>query len=90
MPAIAVAWFKREDYYEVRRLCVDSMHPTFEAWEQKMVSKLTPLEARGLKFERVIVEPDKLKAWAAERGIPLDSQARSSFAAMTFARRGQH
>jgi hypothetical protein len=87
---VALAWFRREDYAEIRRLCVDDLDPTFEGWQARITLRLQALEAAGVKVEKVIILPGELQGWAREQGLRIDSQARASLAAMLLARRSMN
>jgi hypothetical protein len=80
--AMAIAWFRREDYQRIREISDDQMAPTFDQFEAKMTQKLAGLKAPGDILEKVIVDPDELLAFARQNhGGKINSNVRGQFAA---------
>lgn len=83
--AVAVAWFRREDYQRIREVSDDEMQPTFEDFETKMTQMIAGLEARGIACEKMIIDPDQLAAFAKTINAPrIDTKVRSGFAVVLF------
>src|SRR5688572_23961633 len=61
---VALAWFRAEDYQRIREICADEMMPTFADFEAKMAKAIPQFEAKGIRLEKVIVNPDALLAFA--------------------------
>jgi hypothetical protein len=86
--AIAVAWFRREDYQRIREISEDEMHPTFEQFEAKLAERMSRFEAPGVILEKVIIDPDDLLAFAKRsHGGKINAQVRSAFAALHIAKK---
>jgi hypothetical protein len=79
---IAVAWYAREDWEELKSLAVDSaaLEPTYEEWLKMATDATANLETHGIRVERVEVSTDELNRWCAENKRPLDAAARAAFA----------
>ncbi len=90
-PVIAVAWFRREDYDRIREICDDEMIPNFGEWEAKMTDMIASLKARGIRGEKMVVDPDDLLAFAKARGVTsIDTKVRGAFAATLFNKKQSH
>ncbi|MGE0564029.1 MAG: hypothetical protein AB7O50_05890 [Pseudolabrys sp.] len=85
VPAMGLAWYRREDYQRIREISNDEMQPTFDAFEEKMQRWLPQLKTQlppGIIIEKVIVNPDDLLAFAEKfHGGKIDTKVRSAFAA---------
>lgn len=80
---VAVAWFRPEDYDRIREISQDDMIATFEEFEVKMKGLLGDLQTRGISFEKTMINPDELLAYArAKHGGRIDTKIRSEFAAL--------
>jgi hypothetical protein len=91
-PVLALAWFRAEDYQRVREISDDEMMPTFADFEAKMAKAIPDLEARGIRLQKMIIDPDALLSFAKGDGGggPIDSKMRSSFAAYLLAKQHGH
>lgn len=83
---IGLAWFLRDDYEQIKAICEDQMHDTYDEWETAINARMKPYEAVGLVLEKVIVRPAELHAWAQSQGLPINAGARATYAAMLLAR----
>jgi hypothetical protein len=80
---VAVAWFRSEDYGRIREISDDEMIPVFADWEAKMTKMVAQFEARGIACKKMIIDPDKLLAFATRSNLgKIDTKARSAFAAL--------
>lgn len=86
--AIAVAWFRREDYQRVREISDDDMIATFEEFEASMMQRLASFEAPGGILEKVIIDPDELLDFARRlHGGTINAKVRSQLAAAIIAKK---
>jgi hypothetical protein len=81
--ALGFAWFRAEDWDELRRASVDSQHmeERYEDWERMAASKLEELRQRGVRVEKILVDLQELLQWCQAHNVHLDAAARSRFAA---------
>jgi hypothetical protein len=79
---VGIAWFRREDYQRIRDICEgDDMIATFEEWEAVMDERMARLPI-GPIYEKVVVDPDELIAFAeAFHGGRVTPRVFSTFAA---------
>jgi hypothetical protein len=77
LSAVGALWPDAGNYARFRELCANAER-YFDA-----------LAARGIAVERIPFDPDALAAWAAQRGVEVDSQARAAYAGILFAERGR-
>jgi hypothetical protein len=86
--AIAIAWFRREDYQRIREISDDDMIPTFEEFEAKMVERMASFEAPGVILEKAIIDPEELLEFAGRlHGGKINAQIRSQLAAAIIAKK---
>jgi hypothetical protein len=78
-----VAWFNPEQYQALLKVAADKdkLETTHSEWLVHANKALRQLRSQGMKVEPVEIDIDELVAWCQERGIPLDSSARSQYAA---------
>lgn len=85
---LAVAWFRPEDYVRIRDMSDDEMFDTFEEWEKAMERRLRDKLPPDHPFEKVILDPDELLAFAADRyGGKINGEVRSALAAIKIAQK---
>jgi hypothetical protein len=80
--AIGIAWYRREDWDELRRLFVDTdvLPDTYNSWlsvAEKLVQNIT---RQGGIAEKVYIEPREFARWCAVRGLDIDAKARTRYA----------
>jgi hypothetical protein len=85
----ALAWFTREDYPELRKLCPD-IDDTYDEWLARITARLKVVEKQGVKVTKVIIRPAELEAFAKSRGVPMDSGARAALAGIIAARQSMN
>jgi hypothetical protein len=79
---IGIAWYRREDWGEVRKLFVDrdTLPATYDEWLAEAEEVLENLIEQGYLVERAYIDPRQFAVWCAMRGLDLDARARSRFA----------
>jgi hypothetical protein len=77
------AWFKPEQWKALKYAAVDGdeLEDTHPEWLLHLNRALRESRAKGMKVEPVEVDVKELVAWCQEQGIPLNSSARSRYAA---------
>ena len=80
---VGIAWYRPEQYGLLRALSTDtdSMEKTYEEWLAGVTRTMDELRRIGVAAQRVDVEIKELVAWCQQRGLALDGQARSQYAA---------
>jgi hypothetical protein len=81
--SFGIAWYRPEQYGLLRALAVDAdvLANTYEEWLAGVTKMMDDLRQRGIVARRVDVEVRELAAWCQQRGMPLDGEARSFYAA---------
>jgi hypothetical protein len=79
---IGFAWYRREQWPELRSFAADAdkLEETYDEWLAGANKVLEDLRYKGIRAEKVDVEIYELSAWCKSRGLPLDSDARATFA----------
>jgi hypothetical protein len=77
------AWYRPAQWQRVRDISsdADALEDTYEEWLRLAEQKLTELKAGGLRVEKVDVDSEQLILWCNERGLEINAQARSRYAA---------
>ena len=84
--AVGIVWFNRDTYQRIREISDDEMHPTFEQFEASANKRLPSLQTPGVIYEKVIIDPDELLAFARElHGGKINAAVRGEFAARKIA-----
>jgi hypothetical protein len=77
---IAVAWFRPEEWTDLKRLCPD-LQDTYDEW---LANALAGIEALGSPLKeqvvKVVLTVDDLKNWQRSTGRKVDSKVRSNLA----------
>lgn len=76
---IAIAWYRKDDWAELKRLCPrpDDLHDTYEEW---LANAQEGLKAAGFSEHdvlKVILTPEDLREWKAANGGEINSQVRA-------------
>src|SRR2546422_567893 len=81
--AIAIVWYRPEQWQRVRDIATDSeeLEASYIEWLKVAEEKLKELRRSGLRVEKVDVDSEKLILWCNERGLENNGQARSRYAA---------
>ena len=80
---VGFAWYRPAQGQRVRDISsdADALEDTYEEWLRLAEQKLTELKAGGLRVEKVDVDSEQLILWCNERGLEMNAQARSRYAA---------
>lgn len=84
-----VAWYHDSDYEELRALFEDGdgMFPTYNEWLQTAQTRVEQLKREGVRVEKIHLKPAEFVDWCSARGLKLNGEARSQYAAETLALR---
>lgn len=86
--AIALAWFRREDYARIREISDDDLPATFEEWQKLVEARLKQPPTAGLALEKFIVDPEELLTFARSfHSGKINSQVRAQFASLLAAKK---
>jgi hypothetical protein len=75
----AVAWFRRDDWRDLKRLCPD-LEDTFGEWLANTKIGLQALKLSERDVDKVILTPDDLRDWRAANVGEINSQVRAKLA----------
>jgi hypothetical protein len=80
---VGVAWYRADQWQRLRSLAADAhvLHDTYTEWEASALERLADFHAGGVPIQPVLIDIDELAQWCREHNRPLDTQARSAFAA---------
>lgn len=83
MHRIGIAWYRREQWQRLRQVSsdVDDLEETYEEWLNEASQTVRILKSIGASFEKVDVDVEELLRWCKDRGLSVDANARSGFAA---------
>lgn len=85
MKAMAMAWYRIEDWPRWVALCRD-FDPDPERWRAKMAKARLALNAHGVTLAQVDLDPDEFESWANQHaGGRFDTHARALCAAAKMA-----
>jgi hypothetical protein len=85
MAKIAVAWLNESDW--PAWCALDDQLPLYEKWRLKIHHAITDAESRGLKTEKITVEPEPFLAWCKSKGTKVGRDSRSAYAAEVLMKR---
>jgi hypothetical protein len=78
---LVVAWFRPEDWEELKALCLPGdLQDTYEEWFANVQGGLKGLGVTEDDIEKSILTPDDLKNWQASNVGPIDSRVRTRIA----------
>jgi hypothetical protein len=82
---VGFAWYRPAQWLRIRDISsdADDLEDTYEEWLRLAEQKFAELRAAGLHVEKVDVDSERLILWCNERGLEMNAQARSSYAAET-------
>ena len=82
VPAVGIAWYRREDYAEILRIMQDAaeLPTTWEKWFYAAERGARVLQKRGHIVVRAYIDPVDFPEWCRQRGLKLDAQARMQYA----------
>ncbi|HEY2975644.1 MAG TPA: hypothetical protein VGJ48_24230 [Pyrinomonadaceae bacterium] len=80
---VGFAWYRPEQWQRVRDISSDAgaLEDSYEEWLSLAEQKLKELSSSGLQVEKVDVHSEQLILWCNERGLEVNAQARSRYAA---------
>ena len=83
MQLTILAWYAESDWDELRRISVDrnTLPADYADWLQSAEQHERNLADQGQLVKRVLIQPTQLMVWAIERGLPVNSETRSRYAA---------
>jgi hypothetical protein len=81
LSVIAFAWFRPEEWHELKRICPD-LDDTYEEWLAKVHAIIEEMDS-PLKdlVVKVVLTADALRKWKRATGREVDSRARARLAA---------
>lgn len=88
---VGVAWYRREDWKEIRRIMADRhvLPRHYKQWLEGAEKTLDHLRLQGVLAEKAYIDPETFPDWCRARGMDIDAKARTTFAAETVARKYQ-
>jgi len=80
---VGLAWYRPAQWQRVRDISsdADNLEDNYEAWLRLAEQKFKELNGSGLRVEKVDVDSESLIFWCNERGLEVNAQARSQYAA---------
>lgn len=80
---MAVAWYKPTQWLQLKEISEDGdqMEETYGEWQLLAEKALKDFAAQGISPTKVEVDVNELLAWSKERGLPINGETRSRFAA---------
>lgn len=80
---ISIAWFDAEQWQKLKEIAddADSLDTSYEKWLAGAKKLERQLHEQGMHAHRIMLETDALAKWCAARKRPLNSEARSDYAA---------
>ncbi|MCW2242792.1 hypothetical protein [Azospirillum canadense] len=85
---IAMIWYRREDWPEIKRRFPDSakLGDSYDEWLRRSEAVAIGTEAKGCTVFKVFIRPNEFAVWCAERYLDMDAEARTAFASETLLR----
>jgi hypothetical protein len=80
---IALAWFEAEEWQKLKEVAhdQDKLDATYEKWLAGIERLERQLHEAGQHVHRIYLDVDRLVRWCKARNRPVDSEARTEFAA---------
>jgi hypothetical protein len=79
-PRTAVAWFVREDWDEIKRLCI-GVPNSYDEWLTRAEAAVLAMLSHGLSVEKVVLRPSLLRRRQRVTGRKVDGRGRAALAA---------
>jgi hypothetical protein len=78
---IGIAWYRREDYPELRGIMEDAhvLPLTYDGWLRLAVAIVRLAHSRGCRVVKTAIEPETFSAWCRATGQRPDVSARTQF-----------
>ena len=78
---IAVAWFRPDEWEDLKRICPDLLD-TYEEWLATAVTSIAAIESPYKEqIVKIILTAEDLRRWQQSTGQRVDARARSQIAA---------
>ena len=86
---VGVAWFREAEWARLRASAADPevLEQSYAEWLKVVERSLRTLKDSGVIAEKVEVRVSELEEWCRKEGRPMDSAARSEFAALLLHRK---
>lgn len=80
--ALAVPWFRREDYYELRKTFPDgdNLPGRYDRWLRQAERIVEAAHAEKRVVVKATIDPREFSDWCRARGLSLDADARQQYA----------
>jgi len=80
---VGVAWFREAEWARLRTVAADPeiLEESYSDWLKVFDRSLRTIKEAGVIAERIEIGVSELESWCRQEGRPLDSAARSEFAA---------
>ncbi|WP_240910140.1 hypothetical protein [Desulfopila sp. IMCC35008] len=78
----AMVWYKEEHWDTLKLMFVDGdrLPPTYEEWHKRAEEMKKQAQASGDAVIKVFIDPETFPEWCAQKGVEMDSEARSQLA----------
>lgn len=82
---LAVAWFTREQWSELRRVAADraTLPESFAVFEEIANRRFDQLRRQSYPVEKILIDVGDLVDWCRAEGKPISGATRAEFAALT-------
>ncbi len=80
---IAFVWYRPEQWQRVRDIANDAeeLEMSYSEWLQVAEARFAEVLSAGFRVKKVEVDSEELIRWCNERGLEIDGEARSRYAA---------
>jgi len=81
---VAVGWYRPEDWQRLREISEDrkSLEDTHREWLDNAVELMRKFHAIGINATSVEVDPEQLKTWCQNQGLPVNNNSRAQYASV--------
>lgn len=78
----AMVWYKEEDWDQLISLFSDAalLPKSYSDWLARAEEKREEVQAGGDTVIKVFIDPETFPQWCADKGLPMDAEARSQLA----------
>lgn len=76
---IAVAWYRAEEWAELRLLCTD-LDDTYQDWLTGAEAAVEDLKGKSFRVVKIFLTVDALRRWKRATGREIDGKTRSRLA----------
>jgi hypothetical protein len=85
---LSIAWFRREDWDELKRLCPPGdLQDTYDEWLNNTKTQMVVMDLREHEFEKVVLMPDDLRQWRSAHNTEINYEVRARLAVDIAAKR---